>query len=86
MDKFNFEIYFIIILGLGTFLVNMLGGVLCQQYGAQLLFLGNGLLCGAWATLLVLYHGMNSILKRQEQMLMEGSKYTDNVGTGLLVS
>ena len=71
---------------MGTFLVNMVGGALCQHFGVQELFLGTGLLCGGWSVILILYHGVHSHAKRQQWFATNATEMNSNAGEGLLVS
>jgi len=42
----------------GTFLVNLLGGFVYQNYGGRILFRWTGILCGMWGVFLCVYYGL----------------------------
>merc|ERR1711962_1982846 len=53
--------------GLGASLCNMVGGVLYEMSNARTLFLWNGVACGVWACVLVVYYGIKHCIRKKDQ-------------------
>jgi len=49
----------------GTFLVNVLGGLVYQNFGGRTLFRWNGILCGVWGLFLCVYYGVGLYNKQK---------------------
>ena len=44
--------------GFSPFIINIVGGIICENYNGQILFRGTGVLCGVWGVLLTIYFGV----------------------------
>lgn len=50
--------------GVAALLANIVGGIMYQDYGGQMLFMGKGIICGVWSFLMLIYYGRKYLKQR----------------------